>query len=116
VVNSQAPGKNRKPEHIIRYLSRYVNKTAISDKRIRNIENGNVHLAYYDRKHKSPNTEVLSEQLFLKRLAFHILPKGFKKTRFYGFMANRYKQAMLVLCRMHMGQTLSEQQEVRKSG
>ena len=115
VVNSQAPGKNRKPEHIIRYLSRYVNKTAVSDKRISKIENGNVHLAYYDRKNKSPKTESISEQLFLKRLSFHILPKGFKKIRFYGFMANRRKSSMLALCRMHLGHTLSEQQEADKS-
>jgi len=115
VVNSQAPGRNGKPEHIIRYLSRYVNKTAVSDRRIRKIENGNVHLAYYDRKYKCPKTEVISEQLFLKRLSFHILPKCFRKTRFYGFMANRYKSSMIVLCRMHLGQAISEQQDIDKS-
>ncbi len=41
----------------------------------------------------------------------HILPKGFKKIRFYGFMANRSRKSMLVLCRMLMGVSLSEQVE-----
>lgn len=111
VVHSQAPGKNTRPEHIIRYLSRYVNRTPVSDNRVIKRENGTVHLAYYDRKQNKPKTEIVSEQVFMKRLSFHILPKGFKKTRFYGFMANRYKSAMLVLCRMHLGQALSCQQE-----
>ena len=83
VVHSQAPGEGKKnPQHMIRYLSRYVNKTAVSDKKIRKLENGNVHLSYIDRKKMKTGTEIISEQLFLKRLVMHILPKGFKKIRF----------------------------------
>ena len=113
VVHSQAPGDGKnKPEHMIRYLSRYVNKTAVSDKRIRKLENGNVHLNYIDRKKKKAKIEILSEELFLKRLVLHILPKGFKKIRFYGFMANRHRKSMLALCRMLMGIPLSQQIEI----
>jgi hypothetical protein len=97
---------------MIRYLSRYVNKTAVSDKRIRKLENGNVHLSYIDRKKMKAGTEIISEQLFLKRLVLHILPKGFKKIRFYGFMANRCRKSMLSLCRMLLGIPLWEQTEV----
>jgi len=60
---------------MIRYLSRYVNKTAVSDKRIRKIENGNVYLSYIDRKKMKVGTEIIGEQLFLKRLVLHILTK-----------------------------------------
>ena len=112
VVHSQAPGdRKNKPQHMIRYLSRYVNKTAVSDKRIRKLENGNVHLNSIDRKSKTPKVEILSEELFLRRLILHILPKGFKKIRFYGFMANRCRKSMLSLCRMLLGTPLSEQEE-----
>ena len=108
VVNSQAPKKGRtNPEAILRYLSRYVHKTAVSDKRIIKIENGKVHLGYYDRKRKTGKTEIISEILFMKRLVLHILPKGFKKTRFYGFMANRYRANMLALCRILLGNPLA---------
>ena len=104
VVHSQAPGDGKNnPQQMIRYLSRYVNKTAVSDKRIRKLENGNVYLSYVDRKKKKSKVEILSEELFLKRLVLHILPKGFKKIRFYGFMANRYRKSMLALCRMLLG-------------
>lgn len=112
VVNSQAPSKGKnKPQHMIRYLSRYACKTAVSDKRIKKIENGDVHLSYIDRKKKKSKTEILSEELFMERLVLHILPKGFKKIRFYGFMANRSRKNMLTLCKMLMGESLSEQVE-----
>ena len=112
VVHSQAPGDGKNnPQHMIRYLSRYVNKTAVSDKRIMKLENGNVYLSYIDRKSKTAKVEIISEELFLKRLVLHILPKGFKKIRFYGFMANRCRKNMLALCRMLLGIPLAEQVE-----
>ena len=111
VVHSKAPAKGRiNPQHIVRYLSRYVNKTAVSDHRIKS-ENGKVSLSYIDRKRKKAKTEIISEKLFMQRLAFHILPKGFKKVRFYGFMANRCRKTMLVLCKMLLGYSVSGQQE-----
>ena len=114
VVNSQPPGKHKStPEHIVRYLSRYVNKTAVKDERIRKIENGKVYLSYYDRKRKKAKTEIIGEELFLKRLLLNILPKGFKKVRFYGFMANRYRATMLALCRMLLGVSLYTQEELK---
>ena len=112
VVHSQAPGDGKNnPQHMIRYLSRYVNKTAVSDKRVRKLENRNVHLSYVDRKKMKSKIEILSEELFLKRLVLHILPKGFKKIRFYGFMANRYRKNMLALCKMLLGIPLAQQIE-----
>jgi len=112
VVHSQAPGDGKNnPQQMIRYLSRYINKTAVSDKRIRKVENGNVYLVYSDRKKKKAGTEIISEELFLKRLVLHILPKGFKKIRFYGFMANRCRKNMLSLCRMLLGIPLAQQIE-----
>ncbi len=115
VVHSQAPGKGKnKPGMLLRYLSRYVAKNAVSDKRIRKVENGNVYISYYDRKRKIPKMEIITEILFFKRLIMHILPKGFKKVRFYGFMANRYRANKLVLCRMLLGQPIAEQEEPDK--
>ena len=96
---------------MVRYLSRYVAKSAVSDSRIRKVENGNVHLNYYDRKNRKAKTEVISEAQFMKRMVLHILPKGFKKVRFFGFMTNRFRSANLALCRMLLGQPLAEQEE-----
>jgi len=68
-------------------------------------------LSYIDRKSKTAKVEILTEEFFLKRLVLHILPKGFKKIRFYGFMANRYRKSMLALCRMLLGIPLAQQVE-----
>lgn len=115
VVHSQAPGKDKKkPEHILRYLSRYVAKTAVNDKKIQRVENGKVHLKYYDRKEKRSKTECITEIQFMNRLMTHFLPKGFKKVRFYGFMGNRYRAGKLALCRMLLGQPIAEQEEASK--
>ncbi len=113
VVNSQPPARG-KSTHILRYLSRYVAKTAVSDKRIQKVENGKVHIEYYDRKKKQGRTEIITEMQFMRRLVLHFLPKGFKKVRFYGFMANCHKANKLVLCRMLLGQPIAEQEEISK--
>lgn len=116
VVNSQPPKKrNSKPEYIVRYLSRYVKKTAISDKRIIKVENGFVHFKYFDRDKHQVKREVVSEERFLRRYALHILPKGFKKVRFYGFMACRSRLRMLHLCRFLLGIPLPTLQDVPDS-
>lgn len=73
---------------------------------------GKVYLNYVDRKKKIAKTEELSEELFLRRLLFHVLPPGFKKVRFYGFMANRYRKSRLILCRILLGIPLDEQEAV----
>jgi hypothetical protein len=86
-------------------------KCVVSDKRIQKIENGKVYIGYYNRKKKHGETEIITEVQFMKRLLLHFLPKGFKKFRFFGFMANRHRANKLVLCRMLLGQPLAEQEE-----
>jgi hypothetical protein len=115
VVHCEAPEKERSnPEKIIRYLSRYVSKTAVNDNRILKVEKGKVYLKYYNRKKKKAMVEVIPELQFLKRLLLHILPKGFQKVRYYGFMANRYRASQLALCRMLLGDSLNFQHEIDK--
>lgn len=113
VVNVQAPGeRSNHLEHMIRYLSRYVSKTAVSEKRIALVKDEKVRLSYVDRKKKKGKVEILTEELFFKRLTFHILPKGFKKIRFYGFMANRYRRSRLNLCRVLMGESIDSLEDL----
>lgn len=115
VVHSEPPGKRGKnPRDVIRYLSRYVSKSAVSEKRISRVEDGKVYLKYYDRKNKQSKTEIISEIQFLKRFLLHILPKGFQKVRYYGFMGNRYRASRLALCRMLLGEPLNSQHEINK--
>jgi hypothetical protein len=115
VVHSQPPGQIRNnPAHVVRYLSRYVAKSPVNDRRISRLENGNVHLRYYDRKQKKQKNDIITEVQFLKRMVLHILPKGFKKIRFYGFMSNRFRKSKLALCRVLLGEPISGQIEIEK--
>ncbi len=115
VVHSQAAvEKHNDPRGLVRYLARYVAKSAISDKRIQRVGANKVGISYYNRKKKQKKLEVITEEECMRRLVCHVLPKGFKKVRGYGFFANRHKSNMLSLCRMLLGVPLGEQEETDK--
>ena len=83
VADSQAVGKG---QNSLRYLSRYVFRVAISNNRIRNIENNVIQFQYKDRQKKTWKTMSLDIMEFIRRFLQHVLPKGFMKIRHYGFL------------------------------
>ncbi len=66
VIDSQAVGQG---QNYLRYLSRYVFRVAISNNRIKSIENGIIKFLYKDRKKKKWKTLVLNAMKFIRR--FH---------------------------------------------
>lgn len=95
VVYTKEPFKS--PENVIEYLGRYSHKIAISNHRIRGIENGNVTFTYKDYKHGSVTKNMtLKAGEFLRRFCLHILPRRFVKIRHYGFLASRVKQKLKI--------------------
>jgi Putative transposase len=102
------------PKQVIEYLGRYTHKIAISNHRIKNIENGKVTFSYKDYADNSLQKEmVLDATEFLRRFCLHILPKGFRKMRHYGFLSNR-NAATLGLKQMQMGITPQPKQKEKK--
>lgn len=93
VVNSK-PLKNGMA--VLKYFAPYVFRVAISNKRILKLENGKVTFKYKD-KNKKWKTMTLPVFEFIRRFLQHILPKGFKKVRHYGFIASRNKQLLAKL-------------------
>jgi hypothetical protein len=83
VVDSQTVGKG---QNSLRYLSRYVFRVAISNNRIRSIENRVIQFLYKDRQKKTWKTMSLDVMEFIRRFLQHVLPKGFMKIRHYGFL------------------------------
>ena len=82
------------PEQVIEYLGRYTHKVAISNHRITSIENNAVSFRYKDYAAGGKQKEMtISATEFLRRFCMHILPKGFRKIRHYGFLSNRCSQA-----------------------
>jgi hypothetical protein len=83
-VNCQAVGE---AEASIKYLAPYVFRVAISDSRIVKVEDRKVFFRY--KKHKSNRwrTMALGVIEFLRRFLQHVLPTGFMKVRYYGFLS-----------------------------
>jgi hypothetical protein len=84
VVNSQAIGAS---SHSLHYLAPYLFKVAISNSRIVKLEDRKVFFKY--KKHNSNRwrTMALDVLEFIRRFLQHVLPTGFMKVRYYGFMA-----------------------------
>lgn len=87
VVNIQKPFAH--PEKVLEYLSRYVFRIAISDRRIEKIDSGKVYFTVKDRKRKGIYHKMkLDVDEFIHRFLLHVLPQGFFKVRYYGIFAN----------------------------
>ena len=80
------------PKQVIEYLGRYSHKIAISNHRLKNIENRKVSFAYKDYAHGSvQKLMTLDSEEFLRRFCLHILPPKFMKIRHYGILSSRAK-------------------------
>lgn len=88
------------PERVLDYLGRYTHRVAISNHRLKTLHGGQVTFAYKDYKQPDqPKAMTLSATEFLRRLLLHVLPDGFQRIRYYGFLANRQRTDALALCR-----------------
>ena len=82
------------PESVIEYLGRYTHKIAISNHRIKNIDEGKVSFSYKDYRSGAAIKEMTLEgPEFIRRFALHILPKGFVRIRHYGILSSTSKAA-----------------------
>ena len=98
------------PEHVLHYLARYTHRVAISNHRLVNVTSDGVTFRWKDYRHNQrPRTMTLTPEEFLRRFLLHVLPKGFPRIRYFGWMANRKRAVMLQLCRRLLGQTRTEE-------
>ena len=88
------------PEHVLHYLARYTHRVAISNHRLVDVTDANVTFRWKDYAHHNKRrTMTLTHEEFLRRFLQHVLPKGFPRIRYFGFLANRRRSALLPLCR-----------------
>jgi hypothetical protein len=69
---------------VLKYLSRYVFRTAISNARILSMDRTHVTFRYKHRSTDTWRTRRLTGVEFLRRFLLHVLPRGFHKVRYYG--------------------------------
>jgi hypothetical protein len=98
VVYSKKPFDD--PIQVLKYLGRYTHRVAISNSRIINYSEGKVSFLWKDYRDKNKKKVMsLSVEEFMRRFLLHVLPKGFKRIRFYGILCNGYKKENLRLIR-----------------
>jgi hypothetical protein len=99
------------PQQVLDYVGRYTHRVAISNNRLAGIENGQVHFRWKDYRDNSQiKTMSLSADEFIRRFLIHVLPAGFQRIRYYGFLGNRHREQKLALCRRLLGMQMPAQQ------
>ena len=110
VVNIQAPvGSN--PQKILEYLSRYVFRVAITDRRIIDVRNGKVFFSWKDYRTGLFREMKLEIDEFIRRFLLHVLPEGFFKVRYYGIFSSRYRKENITLAKKLLDEESLEKKE-----
>lgn len=109
VVNIQAPFGN--PEKVLEYLSRYVFRVAITDRRIIEVKDGKVRFHWKDYRTGLFRDMTLDIDEFIRRYLLHVLPHGFFKVRYYGIFSSRYRKQNIETARALLSQENELHQE-----
>ena len=84
----------------LEYLSRYTHRVAISNQRLVSFEQGQVTFRWRDSAHGNQQRLMTLElHEFLRRFLLHVLPSGFHRIRYWGFLTNSKRGKLLPLCR-----------------
>lgn len=88
------------PEQVIGYVGRYTHRVAITNRRIRAIDEQGVTFEYKDYRDGEKTKQVrLTGTEFIRRFLWHVLPEGFVRIRHYGLLANGRRRAKIACCR-----------------
>ena len=81
-------------------LGRYTPRVAISNNRIVSMQKDTVTFTYRDRADENKKKRMpLAATEFIRRFLLHVLPDGFVKIRYFGFLAHRNKTRCIALIR-----------------
>ena len=99
-----------KVENVIEYVGRYSFRVAISNERIKNIEDDNVTFEYKDYKDNSKiKLMTITAEEFIRRFLLHVLPDNFTKIKHYGLLSNRNKKNNIRLCKLLISRILTNE-------
>ena len=88
------------PKQVLEYLGCYTHRVAISNNRIKSIDNDQVCFEYKDRTDNDTiKTMTVSANEFIRRFLLHVLPYNFMKIRYFGFLSHRNKKQAIKLIR-----------------
>jgi Putative transposase len=90
------------PRQVLRYLSRYTHRVAISNRRLIAANENGVTFKYKDYRIDGPSrykTMTLATDEFIRRFLIHVLPKGLHRIRHYGLLAKANRVANIARAR-----------------
>jgi Putative transposase len=97
------------PHQVLTYVGRYTHRIAISNSRLVAIDNGEVRFRWKNyRQDGHHGTMTLAADEFIRRFLIHVLPDGFHRIRYFGFLCNRQRQSRLARCRELLGMKRDE--------
>ncbi len=97
-------------ENVIEYVGRYSFRVAISNERIKNVQDGLVTFEYKDYKDESKIKEMtITAEEFIRRFLLHVLPDNFTKIKHYGLLSNRNKKNNIRFCRLLISRILTNE-------
>jgi hypothetical protein len=91
VVHSKPVGNG---EHALKYLAFYIHRVAISNNRIIKLKDDKVTFKYRESDTGKWKPATLPAMEFIRRFLQHVLPEGFTKIRYYGFLSPRHKDTL----------------------
>ena len=98
------------PKQVLRYLSRYTHRVAISNRRLIAADKNGVTFRYKDYRLDGSaryKTMRLANDEFIRRFLIHVLPKGFHRIRHYGLLAKGNRAANLMRARQMLAVPLA---------
>ena len=99
-----------KTENVIEYVGRYSFRVAISNERIKNIQDGKITFEYKDYKDNSKiKLMTITCDEFIRRFLLHVLPDKFTKIKHYGLLSNRNKKNNIRFCRLLISRILTNE-------
>jgi hypothetical protein len=94
VVHGQPVGNG---VSVLKYLAPYIFRVAISNNRILKLADGKVTFRYRTSDTGKLRLCTLPAEEFIRRFLQHVLPKGFVKVRYYGFLSSGCRQRLAAL-------------------
>jgi hypothetical protein len=92
------------PEQMLKYLTGYTHRVALSNRRLVRLEDGRVTFTWKDYADGCRRKEMTLDAVeFVRRFALHIVPRGLVRIRRYGLLAHRDRGKRLALCRSLLG-------------
>ena len=88
----------------LKYLAPYIYRVAITNNRIEKLQDGQVSFRFKNSDTDQWQTVTLPACDFIHRFLQHVLPKGFVKIRYYGFLSPN-KRNLLAVAKYLLGAT-----------